>query len=647
MENFPLQLKNPELQTSPEVQSAVEKKERLEGERVPNNPTDRIKVYLDRLEHLVLDPKKKQKNKDLGDIEHTERPRALSLLREMILNEYVRPHKKQMAQGAARVEQRVARQMGIQTEYTDETLEQRGTIAVGDLESSLDQWITYLSDPNEPYPTWFRYYAFRNVLSLGEYDKDKQEFPKRSKGTFKLFPDVDRGALAYVEEIMAAAHDDTVLARVREMQKEFGTPEADMITPEKALAFLNMSFAKQYAEGIKTQGTITPELRAETRGEWVKYDQNSDPKQLWKSLQNKGTAWCTRGYPTAETQLRGGDFYVYYTFDSTGKPTIPRIAIRMEGQNKIAEPPRGVFDSQQNLEPNMIEILDKKLSDFGAEADSYRKKIKDMRLLTDLEGKHINGEPFTKNELTFLYEINSIIEGFGYDKDPRIKELRNGRNTEEDMLTIFECTKEQIAEVPSEINDNTKVYVGQLEPGIFQKIPSTLEHVYTSFPENKIRKENVEVGGKSPEQLISDMRAAGINFSSHARNMLLNKAEFVPTKDPEKMTLIRLTIGDLGFKTVATAMQIFKRAEELGLELCPPDTGPYYRLKYRDQPLAEHCHIGMKPITSSDDGFPSVFRLYHYEDGLWLRHGKAGHDSFTWFPHDKVVFRFRKVKNSV
>ena len=191
---------------------------------MPNNPAERIETYLKRLEKLILDPKKEQKGKAMRDVEHTKRPRALSLLREMILNEYVRPNKEQMAQGAARVEQRAARQMGIQAEYNDETLEQRGEIAVGDLESSLDEWIKYLSDPNEPYPTWFRYYVFRNILNLGEYDKDKQEFPKRSKGTFKLFPDIDRGALAYVEEIMAVAQDDAVLARVRESPKEFGTP---------------------------------------------------------------------------------------------------------------------------------------------------------------------------------------------------------------------------------------------------------------------------------------------------------------------------------------------------------------------------------------------------------------------------------------
>ena len=192
MEKHPLHLKIPDLQTSNEVERAVEQKERiaeLEGEnlKIPNNPNERIDAYMDRLERLILDPENDQEKKDLGDTLHTRRPRALSLLREMVINEYITPNKEKMAEGAAMVEERAARQMGIQAEYGPEQLEQRADIAVGDLESSIDQWITYLSDKNEPYPTWFRYYVFRNILNLSEFDKTKQEFPKRSKGTFKLF----------------------------------------------------------------------------------------------------------------------------------------------------------------------------------------------------------------------------------------------------------------------------------------------------------------------------------------------------------------------------------------------------------------------------------------------------------------------------
>jgi hypothetical protein len=185
---------------------------------------------------------------------------------------------------------------------------------------------------------------------------------------------------------------------------------------------------------------------------------NKQVTKTGKLLQNKGTAWCTRGYPTAETQLKGGDFYVYYTIDATGKPAIPRIAIRMEGQNKIAEPPRGVFDSQQNLEPNMVGILDEKLKEFGSEADTYRKKSLDMKRLTAIEHAMNDDKPLTRDDLLFLYEIDSAIEGFGYGKDPRIEELRSKRNRKEDIEKICDCPSEYIANDFFEITETTHVF---------------------------------------------------------------------------------------------------------------------------------------------------------------------------------------------
>ena len=384
------------------------------------------------------------------------------------------------------------------------------------------------------------------------------------------------------------------------------------------------------------------ENREEIRGEWIKYEQgrDGDAEKLFQSLEGKGTGWCTAGHSTAQTQIESGDFYVYYTNDSNGEPTQPRLAIRMDGDNRIGEV-RGILP-HQGVEPVMQEALDGKLSEFGGEADAYRKKSEDMRMLTALEKKRENDESFTKDDLILLYEINGTIEGFGYQKDPRIDELRQGRNSEEDMLVIFECTRDEIAYVPSQINENTKAYVGQLEPGIFQKLPENLEHVYTSFPEKKIRRENVEIGGKSAEQLISEMEAAGINISDYAKSMLDNR-EFVPGKNPEEATLIRLTVADLGFKSSATTDQIYERAQNLGLELCPADTGPNYRLKYRNQPLNEWIYIGMKQVTGSG-GHPSVFELARRDGGLWLD-GAWAEPGRGWDPGREFAFRLRKSES--
>ena len=630
MENPEFLKQKYDLHNAEEVEAAASRTEKRTGEKLSQDPEERIQNYLDRLERLVLDPGKEQERKMFGA---EPRPRALTLLREMVMEKYVRPNKQKMAEGAARVEERAAREMGVEAHYGPEELEQRGEVAVEDLEKSLDNWIIYLSDANEPYPVWFRYYAFRNVLDMGDYDKDKKEFTKRSAGSTRLFPDIDRGALAYVEQMIEAAKDPAILERLRKAQEAVQTPTDQIITKEKAASFAKLSFSKQYVEGIKQAGEITPEMKEETSGKWIRYEKGTDPTALWASLQNKGTAWCTKGFATAETQLKGGDFYVYYTLDRQGKPTIPRIAIRMQGDG-IGEV-RGVEDNQQNLEGNMVEAAEAKMNDLPG-SERYRKASTDMKLLTGIEKKLTHGEKLQKNDLVFLYEINSPIEGFGYQRDPRIAELRKERNPEEDMPIVFECEKEEIARRPEEISENTQAYVGQLEPGIFQKLPENLEHIYTSFPGKKIRQEKVEIGGKSAEELISELEQAGIKISEYAKSML-RSPKFTAGQNKEEATLVRLTVADLGFKTRATIDQIYQRAQELGLELCPADTGPHYRLRYQNQPMGEWIYVGMKQISDSAD-IPSVFGLSRSEDGLWLGYNWAD-PTFKWFPVDGFVFR--------
>ena len=175
---------------------------------------------------------------------------------------------------------------------------------------------------------------------------------------------------------------------------------------------------------------------------WIKYDKGSSADELVDSLNGKNTGWCTAGHSTATSQLRGGDFYVYYTKDQDGQMSNPRIAIRMRG-SRIAEV-RGVGASQ-NIDEVMAgtDILDQKLLDFGVEGERYKKRSSDMKRLTEIEEKHKKAEELTKDELRFLYELDSEIEGFGYEKDPRVIEITSKRNVKQDLshLTGFKASE--------------------------------------------------------------------------------------------------------------------------------------------------------------------------------------------------------------
>ena len=68
----------------------------------------------------------------------------------------------------------------------------------------------------------------------------------------------------------------------------------------------------------------------------------------------------------------------------------------------------------------------------------------------------------------------------------------------------MECSPEEIAWSQNEITETTKAYVGPLFPGIFTKL-SNLEHIYTSFAEGKIRKSQLEIGGKTAQELENEL----------------------------------------------------------------------------------------------------------------------------------------------
>lgn len=297
---------------------------------------------------------------------------------------------------------------------------------------------------------------------------------------------------------------------------------------------------------------------------------------------------------------------------------------------------RGVADNQQNLEGDMAKIAEEKMKELPG-AERYLQASADMKHLTVIEKKIKKGQELTKDDLVFLYEINSPIEGFGYQKDPRIQEFLDQRNPKEDAPILLECQPKEIAWNQNQINKDTKAYIGPLFKDIFKL--EQLEHIYTSFPEGKIRRMEATIGGTSKDELEKELKRKTIYISDHAQDLLQSK-EFTVSKTKEHLNLIRLTVKDLGFPNGATTEEIYTKAKELGLELCPAETGPQLRLQYTDQPLNERFYVGMKQILDRQS-VPRVFFLFHIDDGL-LFLAKPVHPPGGWHPDFKFVFFLRK-----
>lgn len=617
-----LREKYTDLNKSPEVDSAARRTKARTGEELPMMEAgERIQNYLNRLKEIFENPDVAKRERGIDFVKQKLHEQFVIKPDEIPEAYFESIKRKHREEGHGDIE--------ILEDYRRELSETLATDQV----RSLDNWIDYLSSDDAKYPDWLKYFTIRSILRMGRYDKKKKSFTERTGGTTASFPDLNREALAIVLESFER--------QAKGEQPKFGY-DIQEDTKRQFLELLGRkNFAKLYSLALEEFKPITDELLKVTEGEWQTYPRGSDPKLLVESIAQYGTGWCLRGESMAERYLirDKNELQVFYSLDMEGNPTVPRVVTVVNANNQLAEV-RGVAP-EENLDPYIGSVVEAKLKEFP-DGETYQKKSADMKMLTAIEQKVKQNEILTKDDLILLYEIHGTIEGFGYQKDPRIAELRQGRNSEEDMLVIFECTREEIAHVPSQISENTKAYVGQLEPGIFQKLPENLEHVYTSFPEKKIRRENVEIGGKSAEQLISIMETAGINISDYAKSMLKNR-EFVPGKNPEQATLIRLTVADLGFKSSATTDQIYERAQILGLELCPADTGPNYRLKYQNQPLGEWIYMGMKQITGSGGG-PCVFRLGRDGGGLWLR-GDGALPDYEWRPGYEFVFRLRKSES--
>ncbi len=464
----------------------------------------------------------------------------------------------------------------------------------------------YLGSVDATYPNWLKYFAFRSVTKLSEYDKEKKEFKKRSKGTTAPFPDINREALAYVLDAIEKSH--------KKETKDGATDEKW----EKLLKTAN--FGKLYAHAIEKITPATQEDKENIQGGWVKYEQGSGAEPLYKSLQGHGTGWCTAGEGVAQAQLGTGDFHVFYTKNKKGE-NVPRVAIRMEN-GEIAEV-RGI-DKDQNLEGVMTDVAKEKMKELPG-AEKYEKKVGDMKQLTDIERKNKKGDELTKEELRFLYEMDGEIDGFGYQKDPRIEEIRSLRYVEKDLPIFFGCRIEQVAFNKDQIKPDTVAYIGEWNPKITNLLPKTVEYIYEKFPEKKVFWRTIETDPniKSAEEAEDALRQAGFKTRDSAKGIL---GRTVFSKEKQKYEVVSFSVESLRLPRGARYSKIIARAKKFGLELCPAELGAQLRLQYKDQQDGESLILAMEPIGSN--GLDGAFSLYRTGSELCLDCGVNGPNAF-------------------
>ena len=336
---------------------------------------------------------------------------------------------------------------------------------INDQKLSLDAWLDYFLNEDSSYiPFWAKYWAFQGMLKLGNFDKETGKYTKRTKHTISKFADLNREALALsIDTLLKYLDKKTINDKELEQLVKTG------------------SFPSIYTYTTNKLSSNSQNIVKRNQGKWIKYNKGSieEAKKLAASLQGYNTGWCTAGESTAISQVCGGDsyiggdFYVYYTLDENDEYKVPRIAIRME-DDSIGEI-RGIA-SGQNLEPEMEEVVKEKIKDFP-DKDEYYKKVSDMEMLTKIYKKHNNNEELTKEELTFLYELDDEIEGFGYGEDPRVEEILENRDPHSDIAYLFNIKESQVALDADEMDENTVFLYGDYNVNTESYLKQSLQYV--------------------------------------------------------------------------------------------------------------------------------------------------------------------------
>ena len=298
---------------------------------------------------------------------------------------------------------------------------------------SINTWSNYLGDKDCPYPLWFKIYAFDGVSKMGLINKETKEFEKRDKSTVASFPTLDPEVLAKV---------------YRNINEFYGVDKEDWLAQhpddEKLVSLVKSgNFPKLYAKELFETKTIikTPEKPEDIEGDWFTY-QLGDEDELAKAAE--GTGWCIADPNVAHNYLEYGNYghsrnegidedssskakFIIFKLkapnSSDGYSTNGIASIRLDPDGKVTEV--SGLNEGQAIEDSLIPTVKEKVLSLPG-GKEFLQKFEDKQTLIKLDHKLQKGEDLTKEELSFLYELDrpiATLDTYNY-QDPRIRELR-------------------------------------------------------------------------------------------------------------------------------------------------------------------------------------------------------------------------------
>ena len=299
---------------------------------------------------------------------------------------------------------------------------------------SITSWTNYLGDKNCPYPLWFKVYAFDGISKMSNtLNLDDADYNRRDNTTALSFPKLNAEILAKV---------------YRQINDFYGVDKKDWLSKnsddEKLVSLVkSANFPKLYAKELVDTKVIlkTPERTEDVHGDWFEY-KLGDEEEIASLAE--GTRWCVVDPNVAHNYLVYGEYghskstgadeesnskakFIIFRLEDPNSPGI----YASNGSASIRLDPNGIVDEVSGLnegqavEDALIPIVkEKTLSLPGGE--KYLQKFDDKQTLIKLDNKMKEGEDLTKEELSFLYELDRPIATLDTynEEDPRIPELK-------------------------------------------------------------------------------------------------------------------------------------------------------------------------------------------------------------------------------
>ena len=334
---------------------------------------------------------------------------------------------------------------------------------------SITSWANYLGDKNCPYPLWFKVYAFDGISKMSNaLNLDEADYNRRDNTTALSFPKLNAEILAKV---------------YRQINDFYGVDKENWLAQhsddEKLVSLVkSANFPKLYAKELVDTKVIikTPERTEDVHGDWFEY-KLGDEEEIASLAE--GTRWCVVDPNVAHNYLTYGQYSNPEEYDDyddeddnyededynddyddedwedddqeeehddndikVENPEAKFIIFRLEDPNSpgvyasngsasIRLDPDGIvaevsgLNEGQAIEDALVPIVkEKALSLPGGE--KYLQKFDDKQALIRLDKKMEKGEDLTKEELSFLYELDRPIATLDTynEEDPRIPELK-------------------------------------------------------------------------------------------------------------------------------------------------------------------------------------------------------------------------------